>query len=59
MRRSRQHRQLPLPRSFKPERAEHWLGRHEREVEEHQEELCKRVLQPSGGPAEDNEGRHD
>jgi hypothetical protein len=41
--RNRQHRKLPLPRSFKPERREHWLDRHEREVDEHEELLRKLV----------------
>jgi hypothetical protein len=41
VRRSRRHRELPLPLSFKRERGEHWLVRHEREVDEHQEALRK------------------
>jgi hypothetical protein len=40
-RRSRQHRKLPVPVSFRPERREHWLDRHEREVDEHEELLRK------------------
>ena len=35
---NRRHRRLPLPRSFKPERREHWLDRHERQVEEQEED---------------------
>ena len=57
--RNRQHRKLPLPQSFKPQPREHWLDRHEREAEEREEELRRRVFQPSGGPAENSEGRHD
>lgn len=37
----RRPRQLPLPRSFKPEQREHWLDRYEREIDEHQEALRK------------------
>jgi hypothetical protein len=36
-RRSRRHRKLPLPASFKPDRVEHWWDRRERELEEHEE----------------------
>jgi hypothetical protein len=41
--RSRHHRKLPLPASFKAERREHWLDRHEREAEE-QEELLRKLV---------------
>ena len=45
MRRSRRHRELPLPRSFKRQRGEHWLDRHERQVEDHEEALRKRMAE--------------
>ena len=51
-RRHRKHRQLPLPRSFKLERREHWLDRREREIEDHEETLRRRALEPSEGRAE-------
>jgi hypothetical protein len=43
--RSRKHKQLALPRSFHAERRERWLDRHEREVEEHEETLRRRMLE--------------
>ena len=46
-RRRRRPRELPLPRSFKVERREHWLDKHEREVEDHEEALRKRALEPN------------
>ena len=56
--RNRRHRELPLPRSFKPERREHWLDRYEREVEEHEEVLCKaEVRNESGQPNLTNSSR--
>ena len=51
---NRRHRRLPLPRSFKPERREHWLDRHERQVEEQEE-----ASQPSERPRANHGGRHD
>lgn len=51
MRRSRQHRKLPLPAAFKPERREHWLDRHEREVDEQQDLLNKRLMEEATKPA--------
>ena len=59
MRRSRRHRELPLPRGFKLEKREHWHDKFEREAEEHEEELRERVLQPSGGPAETRDNMTD
>jgi hypothetical protein len=55
--RSRQHRKLPLPASFKPEHREHWLDRHEREVEEHEELLRK--LEASEGRLKNIDGDRD
>ena len=49
--RNRRHRELPLPRSFKPERREHWLDRHEREIEEQQDLLNKRLMEENAKPA--------
>ena len=43
--RNRRHRKLPLPASFRLERREHWLDRYEREVEEQQELLIKRLME--------------
>ena len=40
----RRHSELPLPRSFKPEQREHWLDKCEREIEDHENGLRKRVL---------------
>jgi hypothetical protein len=40
-----------LPRSFKPEQREHWLDRHEREVEEQQDLLNKRLREETATPA--------
>ena len=44
--RARQHRKQPLPASFKPEQREHWLDRHEHEVEE-REDLMRKLLPAS------------
>ncbi len=49
----RRPRQLPLPRSFKPEQREHWLDRYEREIDEHQDLLNKRLMEEIAKP-----GRH-
>jgi len=46
----RKHRQLP--RSFKVERREHWLDRHEREVEDHEEALRELGAPSTDGDAE-------
>jgi hypothetical protein len=43
--RSRRHRELPLPASFRRERPEHWLDKRERELEEHEELLRKLELE--------------
>jgi hypothetical protein len=52
--RSRQHRKLPLPASFRRERAEHWLVKRERALEEHEELLRKLALEsPASSDAED------
>ena len=48
---------FPLPGArSSDERGEHWIDRYEHEVEKHEEALRKRVMQPSGGPAENNGG---
>jgi hypothetical protein len=44
-------RELPLPRSFKPEQREHWLDKHERKLEEQQDLLRKRLLEENARPA--------
>ena len=49
--RNRRHRELPLPRSFKPERREHCLDRHEREIEEQQGLVNKRLREETAKPA--------
>jgi hypothetical protein len=59
MRSRRRHRELPLPRSFKREPREHWLDRYEREIDEHEEAVRKRVMQPTGVPAENNGDSND
>jgi hypothetical protein len=55
--RSRRHRNLPLPASFRPDRREHWLDRHEREAEEHEELLRK--LEASEGRLKNIDGDLD
>jgi hypothetical protein len=40
----RRQSELPLPRSFKLEQREHWLDKYEREIEDHENGLRKRVL---------------
>jgi hypothetical protein len=57
--RNRRHRELPLPRSFKPELREHWLDRHEREAEEHDELLRKLVPETSEGRLKNSDGDLD
>ena len=49
--RNRRHRELQLPRSFKPERREHCLDRHEREIEEQQGLVNKRLREETAKPA--------
>ena len=45
------HRELPLPSSFKPKRREHWLDRYEREVDERQDVLNKRLVEETAKQA--------
>jgi hypothetical protein len=47
---NRRHRELPLPCSFNAERHEHWLVRHEREIEEQQDLLNKRLMEETAKP---------
>jgi hypothetical protein len=53
MRSRRKHREVPLPRSFRPEQREHWLDRYEREIDEPEEtrkrmaEACEEDGQPN------------
>lgn len=44
-------RLIVLPRSFKVDRSEHWLDKHEREVEEQQDLLNKRLMKEVAMPA--------